>query len=593
MNPNRKFAIRLISFCGVLFIVAPAFAQIDYRINTATDRDGRLLDKNPLVGSGGINGPVSYPIPGMSSNAIITGNVTGLGGFKGYSPIVDTSRFRAELPSSGLSGFQAETVNLNQVTSGAATYRPSFYYGQSETISDLGYIRNGLNIPGSSTLRSTLTTPPTPLNSRPIDSLLVQPTAGGDTRLQYNLQPFNPMMQQTKLTPITDNRIGAPAITSSGSPVMSSYGMATAPLTTSYSPTVANQPNTSGTMEALRANSSVNDVATMRNTPISNTVQKPTEMVNTTLTPSQTTTPLNGVNRDNPLVANNSTLAAGTKQTPLKTIQQEAKESARADSMTTGPMSTKGNDRFAEMVNAVGRAQAMGVKNLGFLGRSTPQVAVTTADGKPIPPSNGQATDAKLQEPKAVPTEHGIAELATVARWAHDTLEDPVRTFASKNKAQVDEYIEAGEKALKLGQYYNAARWFDMASTIAPTNPLPLLGRGHALMAAGDYMSAFLSIRRGLERFPQIAAFRLDLPSLVGRHDTFDLRRADLESKLEKGEHYELRFLLGYIQLYSDLTEEGLLNLEQAAKGAPPHSIVVIFPDLILGKRELPPLEEP
>jgi len=58
-------------------------------------------------------------------------------------------------------------------------------------------------------------------------------------------------------------------------------------------------------------------------------------------------------------------------------------------------------------------------------------------------------------------------------------------------------------------------------------------------------MSAALSLQQGIARFPQIAAFRLDLPALAG--SVYDVRRADLERRLANSDQYELRFLLGYM----------------------------------------------
>jgi tetratricopeptide (TPR) repeat protein len=177
------------------------------------------------------------------------------------------------------------------------------------------------------------------------------------------------------------------------------------------------------------------------------------------------------------------------------------------------------------------------------------------------------------------------------AKWAREAVEDPLDTFVGRYENQFNTYMSKAERALKEGKYYDAAQLYGLATSIDPRNPLPLLGRGHAYIATGDYLSAFESIRQGIERFPQIAAFRLDLPAMVGQSDAFDLRRSDLEKRLADGEFYKLRFLLGYLEIYSGLVEDGILNLERAAKYAPPGDIVAAFPDLLLGKRELPSLK--
>ena len=184
----------------------------------------------------------------------------------------------------------------------------------------------------------------------------------------------------------------------------------------------------------------------------------------------------------------------------------------------------------------------------------------------------------------------GLKQLSEPAKWASEVIDEPLRTFAGRFKNKLNDYMLSGEEELHRGQYYSAARYFELASSIDPMNPLPLLARGHALAAAGDYRSSVRYITMGIERFPQIAAFRIDLPALLGRPDVFDIRRADLEDKLAVGENRELRFLLGYLELYSGLPDEGIQNLRIAAKASPPESIIGMFVDLILGLRELPPI---
>ena len=175
-------------------------------------------------------------------------------------------------------------------------------------------------------------------------------------------------------------------------------------------------------------------------------------------------------------------------------------------------------------------------------------------------------------------------------RWADTGLDNPIQSFAGKYESQLNSYMTAAEDYLKRGEYYNAAAQYEIAYTIDPSNPLPLMGRGHALAAAGDYMSAVSSIERGIARFPQIAAFKIDLLTIAGRVDAFDIRRADLEHRLETNEDYRLRFLLGYIELYSGQEERGLRNLEAASKAAPADGIIAKFPDLLTGRIELPPI---
>ena len=97
---KRTTAIRCILVLAIgLFSTSSTDAQIDYRVGR-TGGDGRALDANPLVGGRGVNRPVGSPFrSGFEGNAIISGNVTGLGGFKAYTPVLQSNRFRGSLPS--------------------------------------------------------------------------------------------------------------------------------------------------------------------------------------------------------------------------------------------------------------------------------------------------------------------------------------------------------------------------------------------------------------------------------------------------------------------------------------------------------------
>jgi tetratricopeptide (TPR) repeat protein len=261
--------------------------------------------------------------------------------------------------------------------------------------------------------------------------------------------------------------------------------------------------------------------------------------------------------------------------------QRQTKRPAGLDSplpMDGSVPANLGADRFADLYNAVRALQQAGVREAGF----EPAAArpVVAAPSEPARPGSGLARR---------PSE-GLAQLATSAKWASTMLDDPLKTFVGRYRTRLNEYMAAGEAAMGEGAYYRAATQFDLAHAVDPQNPLPLLQRGHALVAAGDYLSGLKSLELGLARFPQIAAFRMDLIALVGGRDVYDVRRADLEGKLKARESYEFRFLLGYLELYSGLADVGLKDLARAAELAPADSPVKTFSGLVSGDKPLPKL---
>jgi tetratricopeptide (TPR) repeat protein len=545
---SSRFMRAVVLSAIILVAGESARGQIDHRVNRGNSATGGMaLDRNPGVGSSTYN--LTRPgmtNPGAMSNAIITGNVTGLAGFHGDSPVTHSNRFRDSLPSAGLSDFTARSVGMPEVETNR-THAPSFYFGREEIIPDAGHIRRGLNAPGSSRLISPNSPPP-------------------ETAVQ---QPANQELQSL-LRSVEDRRVGIvpvapdPGLTSPVFPA--GAGTAVSPYGSAIGSSIFGTPLPAPGAPGVQSETSY--VASELNLPWANPLREEEgEAVEGDL---------NGLN---PRIRER--IDPGTieelppdedvlRNRPVGTSPRPPILEPQSEAIPTPE--NLGEDRFADLYSAVELAQRFGARDLGF-------DAAAPAD-----------PNAPRERGLVRRSSEGLNQLAAAAKWAKDVVDDPLRSFAGKYQDRLNQYMAAGEADLRGGRYYAAARHFDLAATIDPVNPLPLLARGHAFIAAGDYLSAVHSLEQGIRRFPQIAAFRIDLPGIVGQHDVFDVRRADLEANLATGESYEIRFLLGYIELYSGLPEEGLKNLQRAAQDAPPASMIAIFADLVSGKRELPPV---
>ncbi|MCP4246544.1 MAG: tetratricopeptide repeat protein [bacterium] len=178
--------------------------------------------------------------------------------------------------------------------------------------------------------------------------------------------------------------------------------------------------------------------------------------------------------------------------------------------------------------------------------------------------------------------------LATV----HRLFDEPAGTFAGSAKSAVQQYMRAGEERLRAGEFYAALSFYERAAVLDRTNPLVLMGQGHALLAAGEYYRAAHKLSRAVELFPAIAFFKLDLTRFITDSDLLERRRADLEHRLAEREDYRFRFVLGYIESYTGFGEYGLENLRRAAEQAPPHSgIADLHRRMIMGRPKLPDVE--
>lgn len=163
-----------------------------------------------------------------------------------------------------------------------------------------------------------------------------------------------------------------------------------------------------------------------------------------------------------------------------------------------------------------------------------------------------------------------------------------IRSFASGENSRLNQALANGEAMLDSGDFFGAVREFELAHTLDPENPLPLLGQGHAQLAAGEFLSAANNLIRGLELYPEVAAFRFDLQDLVGGGESVDIRRSELIERLRANESPELRFLLGYLEYFSGRSEAGLKNFELAARSAASDSLIARLPVMLRQMRGAP-----
>ncbi|GJQ27061.1 MAG: hypothetical protein HBSAPP02_20930 [Phycisphaerae bacterium] len=594
-----------ICLVAVLLPVAAANGQIDKRVNTGNVNAGYARDANPMVGSGGLN--LSRPgmnDPGFFSNAIISGNVTGLAGFRGDSPIYNTNQFRDALPSAGLSGFVSRSVSANDASPGYVP-TPTLFLGRQETVTDGGFVRSGFNAAESAGTLSqnlasrTMSVPmygagpatlPDPTDRRihgpaQVDAIgLRQKPIGGRT--------FDPDKASR-----TASSIRNPFELAATSPIFGAPGRGAVggSLLMENPLSIPKPRDVLAELGYTGMDLSAEDAAK-----VGKGLNKPFEkdVLAAGMTGKQ----------ENP-----SAFVAGTRQRDFTGGQSLADRLGIPTAAKYGADAPPnlGADRFADLYNAYRTASQVGVSQFGF-----DAVASSAVQGDRLTSDSGLVSNAETAAVKTDLQQAGnqmlsdrdaegrrtlglrrraaesISLLSSKAKWASDVIEDPITTFAGHYENDLNRLIVEGETLMHKGEYYRAAGKFDLARVIDPRNPLPLLGRGHAWIAAGDYSSGLSSILAGIERFPQIAAFRLDLPALVGGRDVFDRRRADLAKKLEQREDYELRFLLGYLELYSGLSVEGLADIEKAAAQAPAESVIVRFHDMLNDRGSPPALPE-
>jgi tetratricopeptide (TPR) repeat protein len=133
-----------------------------------------------------------------------------------------------------------------------------------------------------------------------------------------------------------------------------------------------------------------------------------------------------------------------------------------------------------------------------------------------------------------------ISAEASRIMGSHNSIE-------SLSQSKFNQYMRDAEEHLKAGRYYRAASCFSLASVYQPDNPLALAGRGHALFAAGEYVSSALFLSRALAINPEYLQVKVDLVAILGDERKLAGRIVDIEKWLSCSGSSQLQFLLGYV----------------------------------------------
>ncbi len=121
------------------------------------------------------------------------------------------------------------------------------------------------------------------------------------------------------------------------------------------------------------------------------------------------------------------------------------------------------------------------------------------------------------------------------------------KSLDSLSESKFNQHMLDAEEHLKAGRYYRAASCFSLASVYQADNPMALAGRGHALFAAGEYVSSALFLSRALAISPEYLQMRVDLVAMLGDGKKLAGRIADIEQWLARSGSSQLQFLLGYV----------------------------------------------
>jgi hypothetical protein len=523
----------------VLSFAAAAAAALGATAQQQIMQDGRLFDANNQLGNPyNFTRPVS---PMIGGNAFATGNVRGLS-LRSRSPITDPTAFHANLGSSSLYTFRRDSVAVGDIYGGQ--YLGSPYYDPSTTAATGSYLRR-------------LTIGPTGVE-RPVTPGLVS----GLTDYRLNTRAEFLQQNDTRLppAPVGPATLGSSSIFGPGAVGVIPPAEQLSQDLESRRDALSPQP----TLSQPRMDVTTPDLSALGARPAAGT-------------------PLDLIMQGGPLARPVESVVGPTTGALESAVSPDRSARVPGPLPPPRPAESAAADRSTPRI--VDESILPGADVFNDM-----QMALSLQKDPRAAWFQEMLAAAKSESaPSATPAQEKGAQAAE--EFVSSMLNAPIRSFAGQSVSRVNEMMLKAEALMQIGRYREAADRYEDAhrADVAAlgqrrTNPLPLLGKANALLAAGSYGPAVEALLRALEYGPEIARFNFDLPALLGGIEMIDKRRADLESRLADRDDVRLRFLLGYLEYYGGYRELGLANLERAAREGKSGSIIARFPAMLRGE---------
>lgn len=428
----RTFSLILAAVGLLTLATCPAFGQ-----GAVPGMQGAALDANPGVGYSRYNTPI--PQQQYNANLYVTGQVSGLAGFRGDVPYRADNQFRGDLNSTSLSTFLAQSVGMDEVRRGRP-YVSSPYFDPNLTIVS----RQNYDV-----------------DRRPGAVSVPTEYLGRNTRRQLHAE-LNQGYET--LLGLSEKAVALPR------PLASGDGQQVAPhaagQVTRLRPELSRpQPYAQGSLFGLSAAEDRYRLAreiSQVNRPDEDDGQQ--DLINSIPAPKP-------IDLNQPVV---------DPENPLGT--QDDREVERTPA---------GQDVFLDMMRQI-KARRMGSA------RIDPQDST-----------------------------EGSSEVASTGS---DVI---VQSLAGRGNDTVNYYMRGGQNQLRTGNFYEAANMFRNAARQDASNPLPKIGAGLALFAAGEPASAAGEIKDALQRFPAVMEARVASANLLPQGD-LTRRMQGLEQKLKR-----------------------------------------------------------
>jgi hypothetical protein len=527
---SLRHALGVLTILGLGGLLMPSEARAQMPVQ---NNDGRALDANNRIGSGGYNGGPSQS-SAVSGNQIANGNVTGGFAFRGISVdginvgsgIGAPQNFGGPLlPGTGIDQFTANSTGVptmaNPNASSAGYARgPQPFYGQTQTVQiPPGYqvLPNGLGIVPLS---------PTSVAQNPADTRLGNPAFVPGQSISVLPKPnevFLPGPVDPTANPVPSMYAASPLYGVQQLPAFGQANQSAANSTTGNTPSMAVPTGNSqfgGPMDPaqIQFNNAQNQQMLIRQ-------QLAAAAANGTLPPGQTPNgalpPLTptGPASAQPLQPLQPTPGGLTAVNPISMAPMPgqvdtAQSSRRYLDPLDLPAAAQQSSQYAELRRRMDAYNAShpqtdeeADREFRSLLRARRALENSSAPGNISVPNVPSSPGAAVPVVPGVVTPDQANSSASIAKPAPlqiDSLATGVKS------STLGDLLHQGEDQISHQQYDEAIRVFDNAERAVPNNPLIYIGRAEAELGGSYYRQADMDLRE---------AFRLDNAVLLSQYD--------------------------------------------------------------------------
>jgi len=455
--------------------------------------DGRGLDNNLQQGSGGTNAPRVRNNAGAFADAIITGNVTGLGSFRGEIDYGAPSEFRDELGSDDNFSFYRQSYDSAAPLRNRALGRRNVFGGGPNPRTLYGRDQNVLLRSGVGATLGEVTGQQNRFGGIPSRSRDHSPLSDYQT-FSRSGDAFNrrgALFSEQRLAVSRDQTGRALEVTSSPLMGVNIRTLEPAPddRPTLIDPTVApsefgevqaepdDDPRLTGLLDERQS-----DRVDARGRPIRETqlVAQPValgERLGTQVLASRF------VDETQPPEAGEDLVAVSRS---LRTLLEPAEKAEDGEGEPEQDVYRSILDRIRQQADEPAE--------------DDPEAAVEEAE-----PGEGRRVPSVLAERNAI-IDEALAKL--------DYEIDPIESLAGGSKSLFNDAMRQAEQFMRDGRYFDAETTYNRALRLKPGYPMALVGRAHAQLGAGVFVSSARTLRGLFNNHPELIAARYAHPIL-------------------------------------------------------------------------------